>query len=62
MKLNQLINVQMYNLQEFSKLYGKYQLVRTHLWNLPYGICKSKKNQLERLACVPNTFFKIVKT
>lgn len=51
----------MYNLLEYCKLYGKYQLVRTHLRNLPYSICKSKKNQLERLACAPNTFFKIIK-
>jgi hypothetical protein len=52
----------MYNLQEFSKLYGKYQLVRTHLWNLPYGICKSKKNELEKFYSMgTNSFFKIVK-
>lgn len=51
----------MYNLEEHCKLFGKYQKVKTHLTNLPYGICKSKKLELEKMPQMAKTYFKIVK-
>jgi hypothetical protein len=51
----------MYNLEEHCQLLGKYQLIRTQLINLPYGICKSKKKELEKQPQMAKTYFKIVK-
>lgn len=51
----------MYNLEEHCQLFGKYQKVRTHLTNVPYSICKSKKKELEKMPQMTKTYFKIVK-
>jgi hypothetical protein len=51
----------MHNLVEYCKINGKFEQVRTWLTNLPYSICKAKKNELEKQPQMATTFFKIIK-
>jgi hypothetical protein len=51
----------MYNLTEHRLTNGKYEVVKTWLFNLPYPICKAKKRELEGVPQMAKTFFKITK-
>ncbi len=37
----------LFDLKEFRKLKDNYIFYQTHLYNMPYAICKAKKKTLE---------------
>lgn len=48
----------MYNLEQHQMLYGKYQCTAILARNVPYAICRAKKNQLPKQLGI---FYKIKK-
>jgi len=49
----------MFNLEQHNSQQKSFN--QTILWNKPYGVCKVKKKEVEKIRQLPGTYFKIVK-